>query len=94
MNNQKKSKMVPLGSAGMRASPRPMVKKEPGGKKKARPSRAKISEMSPLQLSMYKKMLSRPAKSKAMTSATKPPMRGMQYPIKDSAQKAFSRNDF
>jgi len=94
MNDQKKSKIVPVGSAGMRSAARPTVKR-PVGKKKSRPSPLKKSEMSPLQLSMYKKMISKPPKLKFMTSgAAQPEMRGAQYPIKDSAQKAFSRNNF
>jgi len=86
--------MIPVGSAGMRGAARPMVKRS-GGKKKSRPSPTKISEMSPLQLSMYKKMLSKPMKPKSMTGgAAQPAMRGAQYPIRDLAQKAFSRSDF
>ena len=100
MNYEMKSKMVPAGSAGMRAAARPMVMRPVGKKKSSKRKAKKLADMTPLELSKQKKMISKPMTGRFMTGALGGAMGGMkgaagvQFPIRDSAQKAFSRNNF
>jgi hypothetical protein len=96
MNDQKKTNSVAL-TGGSLSRIRPNKKKR-SDLKKAPPGRSgrlkKISEMTPAELSKQKKLASRKRMGRFSGPPGNPAMKGMQYPIRDSAKKAFSRSNF